>query len=267
MMTRKEQGGRRKEENRRELSRSWIATVLLLCLIAQPLAAQTPGEAHLRRLLNVPLGALPPLAMLMPASRNHNYWVGRFQTGTQRDNLTGDLSAAALGLDFQWRGGSAFGITGGYQSADCEENVTGCNGHALFGARARFNVVTGGPTFAALIGDNSATTTLGAEFGAGYAPNAIAGRNACAVDVAAPISISLFQRFRMLTYFTPGIAWDVRCPTGGSQRGGASTFAGAGIGLQQLANRGLDVSFGVQRIMRRGAGLQLGINVTYVRIP
>ena len=234
--------------------------------LAAPMSGQSVGEAHLRRLLSVPLGALPPLAMLMPASRNHNYWVGRVQAGTQRDNLSGDLTAAALVLDFQWRGGSAFGITGGYQAADCEENVIGCSGHPLFGARARFNVVTGGPTFAALIGDNSATTTLGAEFGAGYAPNALAGRNACAVDMAAPISISLFQRVRMLTYFTPGIAWDVRCPHAGSEGGGASTFAGAGVGIQQLANRGLDVSFGVQRIMRRGAGLQLGVNVTYVRL-
>lgn len=241
--------------------------LLLGLAIANPLAAQTVGEAHLRRLLAVPLGALPPVAMLMPASRNHNYWVGRLQAGTQRDNLSGDLDAAALGLDFQWRGGSTFGLTGGYQFADCEEGVVGCSGHALFGARAKFNIVTGGPTFASLVGDNSATTTLGAEFGAGYAPNALAGRNACAFDVAAPISISMFQRVRLLTYFTPGIAWDIRCPRSGSQAGGASTFAGAGIGLQQLFNRALDVSLGVQRIMRRGAGLQLGVNVAYVRLP
>jgi hypothetical protein len=262
---------RQKGEGRREKSGMQKA-ITAFCLLASlfsasELAAQTVGEAHLRRLLAVPLGALPPLAMLMPASRNHNYWVGRFQAGAQRDNLSGDLTAAALGLDFQWRGGSAFGLTGGYQAADCEENVIGCNPHALYGARARFNVLTGGPTFAALVGDNSATTTLGAEFGAGYAPNAIAGRNGCAVDVAAPISISLFQRVRVLSYFTPGIAWDVRCPVHGSEGGSASTFVGAGFGWQQIFGRALDVSFGAQRILRRGAGLQLGVNVTYVRLP
>jgi hypothetical protein len=258
----------RMQKGDRRRHKAGTAFCLLYSLVfASQLGAQTVGEAHLRRLLSVPLGALPPLAMLMPASRNHNYWVGRFQMGTQRDNLSGDLTTAALGLDFQWRGGSAFGLTGGYQSADCEENVIGCNGHALFGARARFNVVTGGPTFAALVGDNSATTTLGAEFGAGYAPNAIAGRNACAVDMAAPLSISLFQRIRLLSYFTPGIAWDVRCPVAGSERGGASTFIGAGIGWQQMFGRALDLSFGAQRFMRRGAGIQLGVNITYVRLP
>jgi hypothetical protein len=235
--------------------------------LTSKLDAQTVGEAHLRRLLSVPLGALPPLAMLMPASRNHNYWVGRFQWGTQRDNLSGDLTTGALGLDFQWRGGSAFGLTAGYQNADCEENVVGCSGHPLFGARARFNIVTGGPTFAALVGDNSATTTLGAEFGAGYAPRAIGENNACAVDIAAPLSISFFQKVRLLSYFTPGLAWDVRCPVRGSERSGASTFIGAGIGLQQLFHRGLDISVGAQRFMRRGAGVQIGVNVTYVRLP
>lgn len=255
------------------MRRRWIlAGVLSLILplpvlLAQPAAAQTAGELHLRRLLAVPLGALPPIAMLMPASRNHNYWVGRLQAGTQWENLVGDLAAVAAGIDLQWRGGSAFGVTAGYQIDDCEENVAGCDSHALFGARARFNIITGGPTVAAFVGDNSATTTLGTEIGLGYAPNAISGRNACAVDVGVPISISLFQRVRVLTFFTPGLAWDVRCVHAGSAASGASTFVGAGIGLQQLGHRGLDVSVGAQRIFRGGSGIQLGVNVTYVRLP
>jgi hypothetical protein len=241
---------------------AWLALVL-----TSSLSAQTPGELHLRRILAVPVGALPPLAMLMPASRNHSYWVGRFQAGTQWENLTGDLASFAAGLDLQWRGGSVFGLTAGYQFDDCEETVTGCASHALFGARARFTILTGGPTFAALVGDNSATTTVGTEFGFGYAPNAVAGRNACAVDAAMPVSISLFQRIRLLTFFTPGFIWDMRCPINGSPGEGTSTVAGAGIGLQQLFNRGLDVSLGAQRIFRRGSGIQVGLNVTYVRIP
>jgi hypothetical protein len=240
---------------------------VLLTLVAAQAGAQGAGELHLRRLLSVPLGALPPMAMLMPASRNHNYWVGRVQSGTQRDNVAGDLTSVAGGVDLQWRGGSAFGLTGGWQHADCNDRVTGCHSHALFGARARFNIITGGPTFASLVGDNSATTTLGAEVGLGYAPNAVATRNACAVDAAMPVSISLFQRIRMLSYVTPGIAWDLRCPRGGSGSAGASTFLGAGLGVQQLFHHGLDVSFGAQRIFRRGSGLQLGVNVTYVWMP
>lgn len=241
--------------------------VLAGLLLAHPVAAQTAGELHLRRLLAVPLGALPPMAMLMPASRNHNYWVGRFQAGTQWDNIAGDLASFAGGLDLQWRGGSAFGVTAGYQIADCEENVSGCGGHALFGARARFNIITGGPTFAALVGDNGATTTVGTELGLGYAPNAIARRNACAVDFGVPVSISLFQWVRVLTFVTPALAWDIRCPLSGSVGTGVSTLLGAGIGLQQLGHRGLDISIGAQRIFRSGSGIQLGVNVTYVRLP
>ena len=72
---------------------------------------------------------------------------------------------------------------------------------------------------------------------------------------------------RLLTFLTPGLAWDMRCIVGGSPAAGASTFLGAGIGLQQLGSRGLDVSLGIQRIFRAGAGMQFGVNVTYVWLP
>lgn len=236
-------------------------------LLSHSAAAQTVGDIHLRRLIAVPVGALPPVAMLMPASRNHNYWVGRLQAGTQWHRREAKPSAVAGSLDLQWRGGSVFGVTAGYQTPGCGQPVGDCPGHALFGARARFSLITGGPTFAALIGDYSATTTVGTEVGLGYAPNAIAGRNACAVDIGMPISISLFQKVRVVSFFSPALAWDVRCPLDGSVGAGASALAGAGIGFQQLGHRGIDVSFGAQRIFRRGAGLQLGVTVTYVRLP
>jgi len=242
--------------------------LLALIVLGQPVAAQTAGELHLRRLLSVPLGALPPAAMLMPASRNHSYWVGRVQAGTQWNNFLGDFRTTAVGLDLQWQGGSSFGLTAGYQQADCQDTaVTGCGSHAMIGGRARFNVITGGPTVAALIGDNSATTTVGTEIGLGYAPNDIAGRNACALDFGAPVSLSLFSRMRVLTFLTPGLAWDMPCIVGGNHTAGASTYLGTGFGVQQLGVRGLDVSIGVQRIFRSRAGLQVGINVTYVRLP
>lgn len=247
------------------MSQRWIVAAALV--VAQQAMAQSAGDLHLRRLLAVPLGALPPMGQLMLASRDHNYWVGRIQAGTQWQNVTGDQVAVAGGIDLQWRGGSVFGITAGHTFADCDESVTGCANHALVGARAKINILTGGPTFAALVGDNSATTTLGAELGMGYAPNAIGGRNACAFDVGLPVSVSFFQRVRLLSFFTPGIAWDARCIQGGSVAEGASTFLGAGIGLQQLGHRGFDVSVGMQRIFRRGSGFQLGVNVTYVRLP
>ena len=241
--------------------------LLFALLFAGPLRAQTEGEAHLRRLLSVPLGALPPMGMYMPASRNHNYLVGRIQAGSQWENIAGDMTAFAAGVDLQWRGGSSIGLTAGFQASNCEEDVLGCSGHGLFGMRARFNLLTGGPTIANLVGDNGATTTLGAELGLGYAPDALFGRNACAVDFGLPVSVSLFQRVRVLSFLTPGFAWDLRCPYAGTPASGTSTFLGAGIGLQQLFHHGLDVSFGVQRFFRREAGVQLGVSVTYVRVP
>lgn len=237
--------------------------VLVALALAPSAGAQSAGETHLRRLLAVPLGALPPMGMLMPASRNHNYWVGRVQAGTQRGNLAGDYSAYAAGVDLQWAGGSTIGVTGGFQSGNCEAPITDCD-HGLFGARARVNLLTGGPTVAALVGDNSATTTLGTELGYGYSPNAVDGRNACAVDIGMPVSLSLFQRFRMLTFFTPGVAWDVRCFTGGTAGTAASAFVGAGIGIQKLFHHGFDVSLGAQRIIRGGSGLQVGISASFV---
>jgi hypothetical protein len=236
-------------------------------VLAAPAAAQDPGDLHLRRLLAIPLGALPPMGMLMPASRNHNYFVGHLRAGVQRRNLAGDQTNVAGGIDFQWRGGSTIGVTGGYQWADCSGTIAGCNSHALFGARTRVNLITGGPTVAALLGDNGATTTLGGELGVGYAPNAVAGRNACAVDAGMPISVALFQRIRVLSFFTPGVAWDVRCPRAGSAGAAASPFIGAGVGFQQLGHPGIDVNIGAQHIIRRGSGFQVGVNLTYVRLP
>jgi hypothetical protein len=243
--------------------RRWA--VLAALLAAHPVLAQS-GDVHLRRLLAVPLGALPPMGMLMLASRDHNYWVGRVQAGTQLESAVGNHSAVGGGLDLQWRGGSVFGLTAGYRIENCDA-TTICESHAMFGGRAKFNILTGGPTFAALVGDNSATTTLGAEIGLGYASKAESGRNGCAYDVGLPISFSFFQRIRVLSFFTPGVAWDARCVRGGSVGAGASAFLGAGFGLQQLGDRGLDVSVGLQRIFRRGSGFQLGVSVTYVRLP
>lgn len=248
-------------------SRMGIALIALAAvLLPAEASAQTEAEAHLIRLGATPIGALPPIAMPMPASRNHNYWGGRIQAGQRRDRLGASVTAVAGGIDFQWLGGSVFGVTGGYQTADCDGPVTGCRDHALFGARGRFNIITGGPTLAALIGDYSANTTLGAELGIGYAPGALRDEDACAADVGVPISIAMFQRIRVVTYVAPGIVWDVAC-FGADHATRASYFTSFGVGLQQLGGHGLDVSVGLQTIFREGAGYQFGISVMYVRLP
>jgi hypothetical protein len=213
-----------------------------------------------------PIGALPPMPLPMPASRDQSYWGFRLQYG-QRNERRGpeDLSAIAGGVDYQLRGGSIFGLTGGYQRRRNCQTTSAC-GHALFGARGRFNIFTGGPTVASIIGDESATTTLGDEIGFGYAPGVSPGVNACTIDLGVPFSVAMMQTIRVVTFVTPGLVWDIDCSTEQTSSN-RSAFLGFGIGLQQLFVRGLDVNLGAQRIFRGTTGLQFGISVSWVRLP
>jgi hypothetical protein len=214
-----------------------------------------------------PIGALPPIALPMPASRDHNYWGLRLQTGQRIQRGPEDLLAVAGGLDLQIRGGSVFGLTGGYQwRQKCEAPASECGGHSLFGARARFNLVTGGPTLAALWGDNDATSTWGTEIGVGYAPRISPGVNACTIDVGLPFSIATLERVHLVSFITPGLVREVDCS---SENIGTRTnyLVGFGLGLQQLGFRGLDLHVGMQRVFRGATGVQFGVSVSWVRLP
>jgi hypothetical protein len=213
-----------------------------------------------------PIGALPPMPLPMPASRDQNYWGLRLQYG-QRNERTGpeDLFAVAGGVDYQLRGGSIFGLTGGYQGRRNCQATTDCS-HAIFGARGRFNVFTGGPTVASIIGDESATTTIGTEVGFGYAPKVSPGVNACTIDVGVPFSVAMMQTVRLVTFITPGLVWDVGCSSQQTSHA-RSALIGFGFGIQQLGIRGLDLNVGAQRIFRGDTGLQFGISVSWVRLP
>jgi len=242
------------------------------CLLVAGLAAPCIAHAQTGQPLPIatdeatPIGALPPMPLPMPASRDQNYWGLRLQLG-QRNERAGpeDLFAVAGGVDYQLRGGSIFGLTGGYQRRQNCQSTTNC-GHALFGARGRFNVFTGGPTVASIIGDESATTTIGTEIGFGYAPRTSPGVNACTIDLGVPFSVAMLQKIRVVTFLTPGVVWNVDCSS--EQTPGARSFLlGFGFGLQQLGVRGLDVNFGAQRIFRGATGLQFGLSVSWVRLP
>lgn len=213
-----------------------------------------------------PIGALPPMALPMPASRDHNYWGLRLQTGQRIQRGPEDLFAVATGIDFQVRGGSVFGLTGGYQWRQKCLADSDCGGHSLFGARARFSVMTGGPTLASLWGDNDASSTLGTEIGVGYAPRVAPGVNACTVDVGLPFSIATLERIHLVTFVTPGWVRELDCSS--ENTGTRSNYLiGFGLGLQQLGFRGLDVQAGMQRIFRGTTGVQFGISVSWVRLP
>ena len=86
--------------------------------------------------------ALPPISLPMLASRNNNYWIGRLQSGLQKGPGGTMMPSVGGGIDFQYRGGSIFGLTGGWQGRDCGLIEGTCGGHALFGARAQLNVMT-----------------------------------------------------------------------------------------------------------------------------
>ena len=213
-----------------------------------------------------PVGALPPMPLPMPASRDQSYWGVRLQFG-QRNERSGpeDLFAVAAGIDYQLSGGSILGLTGGEQWRQNCQTPGDCR-HALFGARGRFNIFTGGPTIGAILHDESATTTVGTEVGFGYAPRTSPGVNACTVDVGLPLSVAMMQTVRVVTFVTPGAVWNVDCSGGNTPRA-RSLLIGFGFGLQQLAVRGLDVNFGAQRILRGATGLEFGISVSWVRLP
>lgn len=247
-----------------------VAAMLLLgaaTLGPEGARAQAPGERlRLLPLEATPVGALPPMALPMPASRNHNYWGFRLQAGQRRGRDGEDLLALAGGVDFQWRGGSVFGLTAGYQGGDCESTAPECTGHTFFGARARLNFITGGPTIAGLIGDHTATTTLGTELGFGFAPDVAPGVRACTADFGVPVSISMLQRVRLVAFAAPRLGLDVDC-SGGDHPYRLSFLTSFGVGVQQLGIRGLDVFVGMQNLFRSGAGHQFGISVAYVHLP
>ena len=244
--------------------RVWIlGAVMALVAVEGARAQASHDEQELLLLEATPLGALPPIPLPMPASRNHNYWGFRLQGGDREAATEAHLTAFAAGLDFQYRGGSVLGVTGGYQKRDCTVLGSKCGGHSLFGVRSRINVITGGQAIGSLLHDYSSTTTLGGELGFGYAPGVLPGVNACTVDVGMPVTVSSGQRLRIATFFTPGLMWDMNCsgPESPSRRVWVTGF---GFGLQQLRSRGLDVYLGAQKIFRRDAGYQVGVSVTYV---
>ncbi|MFL5634168.1 MAG: hypothetical protein ACJ78J_08720, partial [Gemmatimonadaceae bacterium] len=112
---------------------SLIPLLALAIIIAQPspLPAQTLTPLPIRAFEATPIGALPPVALPMPASRDQSYWGLRLQVGERRERGgPEDLFAIAGGIDYQLRGGSIFGLTGGYQSRqNCNAAVSDCRGH------------------------------------------------------------------------------------------------------------------------------------------
>jgi len=250
------------------ISRAKLCTAAII--LAAPLAsgAQTSDrDLAVLRLLGVPVAALPPISLPMPASRNHNYFFGRLQAGYRKGPSGDAMPAFAGGLDFQYRGGSTIGFTGGYQKRDCGTVGTSCGGHALFGVRSQINLVTGGSIFAGLLKDNSATSTLGTEFGFGYAPKVAGNLNACAIDMGIPLSVAKRrQRPRLVAYVSPGVVWDFNCGSSGppAHNTWKTDF---GIALQQVGNRSLDIYFGMQKLYRAKTGFQTGLSFTYVRLP
>jgi hypothetical protein len=245
-----------------------FAFALAACAIAAPLrsdAQASDDDLEILRLYATPIGALPAISLPMPASRNHSNLIGRLQTGYRKGPSGTSLPATALGLDIQYQGGSVLGLTAGAQKRDCRI-VESCGYHPLFGVRSQLNIITGGSTVANLVRDNSTTSTFGAEIGIGYAPHIKSGMSACSLDFGLPYSVAMRRsRPRFVGYVTPGIVWDSSC--GGSLVRDHSYFTGFGFGFQQLTSRSLDVYFGFQKAFRRRTSNEIGITISYVKLP
>lgn len=242
-----------------------VAGVALLPSLAQ--AQASDGDLAALRLLSVPVTALPPISLPMPASRDHSYFIGRLQTGVRKGPGGEAMPAIAGGIDFQYRGGSVIGATVGYQRRDCGIAGSDCGGHAMFGLRSQIGLMTGGSIFAGLLNDNSATSTLGTEFGFGYSPKVSDDMTACAIDFGVPFSVAKRrQRPRLVGFVSPGIIWDFTCGSGGpkSRKSYKTDF---GLALQQVGNRSIDLYLGMQKIYRAKTGFQVGLSLTVVRLP
>lgn len=243
-----------------------FAALALIAATFCPIATRAQNtEIHRLSIQATPIGALPPIALPMPASRNHHYWSFKLQNGWRNSGDT-DLRAYAGTVELQYKGGSTFGATAGYQSGDCGVANRECKSHTLFGARTRVNLFTGGPTVAGFLGDNTATSTIGTEVGFGWAPHVLPNLSACTVDLGMPFSVSMLQRVRLVSYVTPGIVWDIDCSDEGA-KSRSSFMTGVGVGLQQLAHRGIDVYVGVQKVFLGRMGYQWGISASYVHLP
>jgi hypothetical protein len=231
-------------------------------------AQATQTQVELLRLIGVPHTALGPISLPMPASRNHSYLIGRLQTGYRHGPERGAMPAVGAGLDYQYRGGSIVGLTGGWQKRDCTLVTENCGGHAMFGARTQINLMTGGSFFAGFLRDNTVTSTLGLEANFGYAPKVVGDINACVIDWGVPFSVAKRrQRPRIVAYVSPGMTWDFSCGGGSGPPTKKSYRTDFGFALQQVGNRSLDIYFGLQQVWRRRVGLQTGVSFTYVRLP
>jgi hypothetical protein len=249
----------------------YLVRCAALTLIALPSISQaqaSDADIALLRLIGVPNTALPPVSLPMPASRNNNYFIGRFQSGYREGPSGRAMPAFAGGIDLQYRGGSVVGLTAGWQRRDCGIEGPNCGGHALFGVRSQINLMTGGSVFAGLLHDNSATSTFGTELGFGYAPKVSGELGACAVDFGLPFSVAKRrQRPRLVAYVSPGMIWDFTCGGGDGPGSGKNYKTDFGLALQQVGNRSFDIYLGVQKIFRGRTGYQTGITLSYVRLP
>src|SRR6202008_2514202 len=85
------------------------ARILLAVALAAPyvVRAQAAQPLPVATEEATPIGALPPMPLPMPASRDQNYWGFRLQYGLRNERAgPEDLFAGAPGVDYRLRGGS-----------------------------------------------------------------------------------------------------------------------------------------------------------------
>ena len=250
---------------------------LLLVFVPDSLTAQREPNglpASLASLAATPLGALPPGAPAMPASRDDTLLFGvRVQYAVRQLPNANRLTSYGFGGDLQVQGRSIFSGVVGYQTLDrsvCDTAPSCKDRRLMAGARFIGNLVTTRPFLRLpFFSGNSATGSAGFEIGAGWGQKAFGEPQHWTADVTVPLSLSVGQGIRVVPFAAPALAgvWGV------SSRGWRYRqrfMVSGGLGLQEIGQslglRGLDLTFSLQRAFDPH-GTVLGITASWIRVP
>lgn len=230
--------------------------------------------SSLTALTSTPLGALLPAAPPMPTSRDNLAVIGLRAVYGTRDlgNTSNRLTTYGLAADVLFQGRTMLSALFGYQrTGDDVCELESCPSRRLMGAvRFSGNLVTTRPFLPVpFFTANNATGSAGFEIGAGFGSRAFGDRSHWATDVSIPLSLSVGQRFRVVPFAVPTLAF-VWGTTPRKWSRDAMVVASGGLGIQEIGQLigipGVDVTFSVQRAFMPH-GTALGVTLGWVHVP
>lgn len=244
----------------------------LSTLVAPRLAAAQQARSTLAALAGTPLGAVLPPAPPMPTARDNLAVIAVRALYGWRDIgvAPGRLTTLGVGTDVQFQGRTMLSGEVGYQrSSECVGES--CTEHRLMvGGRLSGNLVTTRPFLPVpFFTANNATGSAAFELGAGWGSNAFGDRAHWAADLAIPLSLSVGQRFRVVPFAVPTLAyvWGTSNRTWSRD---AKFLVSGGLGIQEIGQLihipGVDLTFSLQRAFTPG-GTAFGLTAGYTHVP